>query len=194
VISNFAENSNVGRRNVRPHRAIVVALLATVVMSCGSGHSEIDDLVVGCYDVEETPAPPKNATTLPPLRLTDEAVEYREKYWHIVTSLDSKRPLAIHSLWRWGENVLILAFESSNGDGMSDSSGAHASLKKTINGFRGSMVTVTPYDVTTTLNLVRRSCATGQRTLSTDVATASACHDPGGFCVSWLCTVKTPGR
>jgi hypothetical protein len=117
-------------------RAVAVAMLAIALASCGSGHSEVDDLVVGCYNVEETPVPPKNSQVLPPLRLTDEAVEYREKYWHIVTSLDPKRPLAEHSLWRWGENVLILEFESNVGDGMSDSSGAHASLKRTVNGFR----------------------------------------------------------
>jgi hypothetical protein len=157
-----SDNSNSGRRNKRLHRAIAVALLATVATSCGSGHSEVDDLVVGCYNVEETPAPPKNASSLPPLRLTDEAVEFHGKYWHNVTSLEPKRPLATHSLWRWGENVLILAFEPNDGDGMSDTSGAHASLKKTINGFRGSFVSVTLYEMTSTIDLLRRPCAKEQ--------------------------------
>ena len=110
---------------MRAHR-LVTYLLMTLLVSCSLDGQE--HAVLGCYEVQ---VDYKSEAAWPPLRFTDQRVEYLGRSWQQILSLNTARPLTGHTLWRFENDALNVTFTPGN-SAMSDNAGSAAVLTQPI--------------------------------------------------------------
>jgi hypothetical protein len=129
-------------------RRFSAALMALAAVSCSVHTSDI----VGCYDVQQD-----IPGTWPPVRFTDDSVDYQKQRWKRIVSLDTKHPLTSRSLWREDGDVVLVYFGPDDFS-MTDNFGSNASLQLTERGFGGTMRTVTMAPMYSRIDFLRRPC------------------------------------